>query len=143
MLYPDLNTKTGWYIPSIVRNAATLKTLDLSSSWDITFKQIKRIFSACRELRELDLSCCCVGPKHKKLSAQSIEFICNNVPSSIEKLNLSGQAVTNEHFEMLLERCKNITELCLCNTHITRDFWTTLPEEITKVVKCEVQRYVN
>ena len=142
MLYPDLNINTGWYIPSIVRNAATLKTLDLSSSWDITFKQVKRIFSACRELRELDLSCCCVGPKHKKLSAQSIEFIFKNVPSFIEKLNLSGQAVTDEHFEMLMERCINITELCLCNTHITRGFWTTLPEEITKVVKCQVQRYV-
>jgi hypothetical protein len=82
-----------------------------------------------------------LSPKHKKLSAQSIEFICKNVPSFLEKFNLSGQAVENEHFEMLLERCKNLTELCLCNTHITRDFWTTLPDKITKVVKCQVQRY--
>ena len=143
IFYPDLYINTGRYIPSIVRNASSLKTLDLSSSWDITFKQVKRIFSACRELKELDLSCCCVGHRHKKLSKESIDFICKNVPSFIEKLNFSGQAVENEHLSMLVKRCKNLTELSLCKTYITQHGFDSLPDEIKIIVKCKVERYVK
>ena len=143
IFYPDLYINTGRYIPSIVRNASTLKTLDLSSSWDITFKQVKRIFSACHELKELDLSCCCVGHRHKKLSSESIEFICKNVPSCVEKLNFSGQAVENDHLAMLVKRCKNLTELSLCKTHITQGGFNSLPDEIKDIVKCKVERYVK
>lgn len=137
-----MNFTTGRYIPSIVRNASTLKVLDLSNCWDIGYKQVKRIFTACQELKEVDLSCCCIGTRHKKLTEESIEFIVENVPTSLERLNLSGQAVENHHLSMLLDRCKELKELSLCKTLISQHYWNTLPDAITEVVKCKVEKYV-
>ena len=55
------------------------------------------------------------------LSQDSINFVVNNLKSKIEKLNLSGLEITDEHIEALVKKCKRIKVLSLDWTVITND----------------------
>ena len=109
----SLDFEASPYVPSIIRNSSTLKFLDLSDCNGLDFKQIKRIFSACKELKEVKFEMI------HYLCPDSISFICNNLPKAIEKVNLSQQKVDDNHLNTLVSRCKNIIELNLCQTLIT------------------------
>jgi len=122
------------YVPSIIRNRKTLKSLDLSDCKGLTFKHIRRIFTSCCHLKEVDLS------GIRKLSTDSIAFICNHLPKSIEIVDLSDLAVQDEHIKALVKRCTQITELCLCKTLVTTTYWDSLPNSVQKALQCHTLR---
>ena len=103
----------GAIVSSIIKNSSTLKILDLSYCKGLDFNRIRRIFSACQELKEVSFE----GIKH--LCPDSVSFICNNLSTSIEKINLKNQKFDDNHLKNLVSRCKNIIELDLRQTLIT------------------------
>lgn len=109
----SLDFKASPYVPSIIRNSSTLKFLNLSDCNGLDFKQIKRIFSACKELKEVKFEMI------DGLCPDSISFISNNLPKAIEKVSLNQLKVDDNHLNTLVSRCKNIVELNLCQTLIT------------------------
>ena len=108
-----MDFKASVYIPAIVRNSSTLKILDLSYCKGLDFNRIRRIFSACQELKEVSFE------GIEQLCPHSISFICNNLSTAIEKINLKNQKVDDNHLKNLVSRCKNIIELDLRQTLIT------------------------
>ena len=134
--YPDLYIIKARYIPSIERNGSTLKTLDLSDCSGLTYKQIQRIFTACHKLEEIDLSSTNYY-KISKLSTQSISFVCGILPAThIKKVNLSGLPVKDCQLKLLVKRCLKITELCLCKTLITQQYWDSLSPTVKNWLQC-------
>jgi len=132
----SLDFNKARYIPSIERNGQTLKTLDLSNCSGLTYKQVQRIFTACRSLEEVDLSCTeyC---RCSKLSTQSISFVCGILPAAhIKKVNFSGLPVKDCQLNLLINRCEKITELCLCKTLITQQYWDSLSSTVKKWLQC-------
>ena len=114
------------YVPSIVRNSSTLKILDLSFCRGLDFNQVKRIFSACQELKEVSFE------GIKQLCPDSISFICNNLSKLIEKINLKNQKVYDNHLNNLVSRCKNIVELDLRETLVTEISLDPIIENLSK-----------
>ena len=134
--YPDLYINKARYIPSIERNGSSLKTLDLSDCSGLTYKQTRRIFTSCHRLEEIDLSCTSLC-KCSKLSPQSISFVCGILPAGhIKKVNLSGLPVEDYQINLLVNRCNKITELCLCRTLITQQYWDSISSTVKKWLKC-------
>jgi len=132
----SLDFNKARYIPSIERNGSTLKTLDLSDCSGLTYKQIQRIFTACHKLEEIDLSCTNYY-KISKLSTQSISFVCGILPAThIKKVNLSGLPVKDCQLNLLIKRCLKITELCLCKTLITQQYWDSLSPTVKNWLQC-------
>jgi len=132
----SLDFNKARYIPSIERNGSTLKTLDLSDCSGLTYKQIQRIFTACHKLEELDLSSTNYY-KISKLSTQSISFVCGILPAThIKKVNLSGLPVKDCQLNLLVKRCLKITELCLCKTLITQQYWDSLSPTVKNWLQC-------
>ena len=109
----SMDFKASLYIPAIIRNSSTLKILDLTYCKGLNLYRIKRIFSACQELKEVSFE------GIEQLCPHSISFICNNLSKSIEKINLRNQKVYDNHLNNLVSRCKNIVELDLRQTLIT------------------------
>ena len=48
------------------------------------------------------------------LSQDSVNFLVKNLTSKIEKVNLSGLEIMDEHIELLLEKCKQIKVKFMC-----------------------------
>ena len=109
----SIDFKASVFIPAIVRNSSTLKILDLTYCKGLNLYRIKRIFSACQELKEVSFE------GIEQLCPHSVSFICNNLPTTIEKINLRKQKVYDNHLNNLVSRCKNIVELDLRETLIT------------------------
>lgn len=132
----SLDFNKARYIPSIERNGTTLKTLDLSDCSGLSYKQIQRIFTACSKLEEVDLSSTNYF-KISKLSVQSISFVCGILPAThIKKVNLSGLPVKDYQLKLLVNRCQEITELCLCRTLITQQYWDSLSPTVKNWLQC-------
>ena len=102
---------------SICKNGKTLKSLNLSSS-DLEFLSEKyypysyfqEIIRCCQELKEVDLASVNFT---EGLTDEDIEFLTENIPPNIEKLNLSSSFVTDSDVKILLSRCNKIKALSL------------------------------
>ena len=108
-----------------LQNGKTLRVLDLSNcilcicisrntkNWSCTQTHcaytisIQQIVENCTELRELSL--------HKtKLCEKSLDILCSNLTTKIEKLDLYDMSfLSDEHVKELVTRCNKITELDL------------------------------
>jgi len=132
----SLDFNKARFVPSIERNGSTLKTLDLSDCSGLTFHQIVRIFTACRKLEVVDLSCTDYF-KISKISEGSISYVCEALPAEfIEKVNFSGLPLQDYQLKRLITRCENITELAMCKTLITRHYTDSLSSRIQKTFMC-------
>ena len=108
-----------------LQNGKTLRVLDLSNcilcicisrntkDWSCTQTHcayptsIQQIVENCTELKELSL--------HKtKLCKRSVDFLCFNLTSKVEKLDLYDLTfLRDEHVKKIVTRCNKITELDL------------------------------
>ena len=110
-------------IGQIGKNGPTLKVLNLANSglsipYPNQTKTIKKLFKRCVELVELNFSS--TGPwDHESPLFAAIAY---NLTPKILKVNLSmNKNLKDRHVDALIKRCKNITELDLSDTSITKD----------------------
>ena len=104
----------------ICKNGKTLQTLNLNNSFleevDGTHADLQEIIKCCQELKEVDLA---YLNDAEGLTDADLQFLVKNIPTNIEKLNLSS--VKDDHVKILLSRCNKIKELSLKATWITDD----------------------
>ena len=120
---------------SICKNGKTLKILDLGYSsieelsprWQHRFGRrlsgqsyLQEIFECCQKLKEVNFN------EVEGLSNSDLEILAKNVPPNVEKLNLTGSDLKNDHSKILLNRCNKIKILSLEATLITDDALTNI-----------------
>ena len=67
----------------------------------LSLSSIQKIIRNCDNLEEISLA-------DTMLSPDSINFVAKNLTTKIEKLNLSGLEINDEHMEALVNKCKKI-----------------------------------
>ena len=68
----------------------------------LNLESIELIITLCSELTELNLA----AGRHSMLCERSIDFVCNNLTTKIEKLELSGQLMFGDN-QLFLWPCKH------------------------------------
>ena len=118
---------------SICKNGKTLQTLNLNSSFldDLTndglvvtpaYNYLPEFFKCCQELKELNLAYVSYSYETEGLTDdENLEFLAKNIAQNVEKLNLSGSLVADDHVKILLSRCNKIKALTLEARLITDD----------------------
>ena len=118
---------TDKMLVSICKNGKTLQSLNLNFSdtriliHHPSYPHLKHIIKWCQELKKVDLAYVNEN-KHRisgGLSDDDLEFLVKNIPPSVEKLNLSGSRLTDDHLKILLARCNKIKVFSLEATWIT------------------------
>ena len=95
------------------QNSKTLQVLDLSSGQGLSITSVQNIVAKCVELKEINFA-------DTMLSQDSVNFLVQNLTSKIEKVNLSGLEIMDEHIELLLNKCKKIKVTFMCpSTELT------------------------
>ena len=79
---------------------------------ELNFESIKKIIDRCTELTDIDIS-------ETSLTQESIDYICTNLTPNALEIKLSNNDVKDKHVQSLVERCKNLKYLDLCNTDVT------------------------
>ena len=79
---------------------------------ELNFESVKRIIDRCTELTDIDIS-------ETSLTQESIDYICTNLTPNALEIRLSNNEVKDKHIQPLVERCKNLKHLDLCDTDIT------------------------
>ena len=115
---------------SICKNGKTLQKLNLNYSFvdesryphiyhadeygldHPALKCMQEIIKWCPELKEFDLNTI-------TLNNDNLEFLLENIPPDIEKLNLMSSLILDPQIEMLLSRCNKIKALSLQAQFIT------------------------
>ena len=92
-----------------IQNSKTLQVLDLSSGQGLSITSIQNIVAKCVDLKEINFA-------DTMLSQDSVNFLVKNLTSKIEKVNLSGLEIMDEHIELLLEKCKQIKVTFICSS---------------------------
>ena len=95
------------------QNSKTLQVLDLSCGQGLSITSIQNIVTKCDDLKEINFA-------DTMLSQDSVNFLVKNLTSKIEKVNLSGLEIMDEHIELLLKKCKQIKVTFMCpNAELT------------------------
>ena len=119
---PELAQYELKFFKCIIQNSDTLKILNLTET-RLSLANVQLIFSQCQDLIELNIAAeCTLGPPtlSTQLSQRSVDFICNNLTTTIEKLDFSWQPkFGDDQFKTLIKRCNRITELTLVGTNVT------------------------
>ena len=111
---PRINRIEAKFFKCIIQNCDTLKVLELTD-FELSLESVQRIFSLCQELTDLNISNWRDG---RMLCEKSVEFICDNLSTKIEKLDISHQPnFGNEEIKKLLKRCNKLNELALCGSY--------------------------
>ena len=108
-------------VVGICKNGKTLQRLNLNfsdaSSFPITIPHyLQDIIKWCQELREVDLA---YMNNIGGLKDDDVEFLVKNIPPNVERLNLSGSRIMDDHVKILLVRCNKIKAFSLEATWIT------------------------
>ena len=105
-------------VDGICKNSKTLQTLNLSLSF-LGETNLQKIIKCCQELKEVDLA-----------YVQDIyfEFLAENMPTNVEKLNLAGNLIIDDEVKTLLSRCNKIKALNLEATQITDDTFINIKQ---------------
>ena len=78
-------TKCEWkYFKCITQNSDTLKILNLTET-RLSLANVQLIFTLCQHLIELKIAAECVPTTSTHLCPGSVDFICNNLTTTIEK----------------------------------------------------------
>jgi len=105
----------GSIMKCIIQSRYTLKILNFRRNY-INPESLKQIVTHCLELNELNISFLNGGNIHLNY----INYLCNNMSTNIEKLDISGQMnFGDDQLKMLLKRCKNLTEFAFGNTSVS------------------------
>ena len=131
------------FFKCIIQNSDTLKVLDLTQT-RLSLTSVQRIVILCQNLVELNIATDC-SQYYRKLCPESVEFICNNLTTTIEKLDISGQLnFGDDQFKTLIERCNRITEVSFVKTNVTVDSMNAIVEELSEsLVKLRPSDYIS
>ena len=115
---PRINRIEANFFKCIIQNCNTLRVLELTD-FELSLESVQRIFRLCQELTELKL-CADYMDDRKDLCEESMDFLCNNLSTKIEKLDIAYQITFgDEQIKTLLKRCNRLTELGLMDTAVT------------------------
>ena len=131
IFYPEISHMEVKFFKCIIQNSETLKVLDLSQT-HLSLASVQRIFLLCQHLLELNISADhCLPTFNTRLCPHSVDFLCNNLTATIEKLDISDQHnFADDQFKILIERCNRITELSFVGTNVTDDSMNTIVETL-------------
>ena len=119
------------FFKCIIQNSDTLKVLDLTQT-RLSLTSVQRIVILCQNLVELNIATDC-SQYYRKLCPESVDFICNNLTTTIEKLDISMQTnFGDDQFKTLIKRCNRITELSFVGTSVTDDSMNTIIETLSQ-----------
>ena len=117
---PRINRIEAKFFKCIIQNCDTLKVLELTN-FELSLESVQRIFSLCQELTELNIS----EREGYILCEKSVDFICDNLSTKIEKLDISDQPnFGNDEIKTLIKRCNKLSELALNGMFLER--WNTI-----------------
>ena len=85
---------------------------------ELRFESVKKIIDECNNLSDFGISATALK-SGTGLTKQSISYICTNLTPNVLKIDLSSNEVEDEHIQFLVERCKNLEHLDICETLIT------------------------
>jgi len=125
---PEITQNEFKFFKCIVQNSDTLKVLNLGET-RLSLANVQLIFSLCQELIELNIATG-IETTSTQLCPESVDFICNNLTTTIEKLDIAGQPnFGDDQIKTLLKRCNRITQLTLIDgTNVTKKSIETLSE---------------
>ena len=89
-----------------------MKVLDLNGCKGLSLDSIITVVLNCLELTEVNFD-------NTKLDTETIDYLCTNLTTKIEKLSLFRLKVTDENIKVLVQNCKKIIELDLGSTTVT------------------------
>lgn len=116
------------FFKCIIQNSKTLRVLDLAGV-NLSLESVKHIFTLCQELTELNLNV---------LDDKSMDFLCKNLTSKIEKIDI-GSNLRVDQLTVLLRRCNKISELSINCTCLSDDSVSTIVENLSQsLVKLEI-----
>ena len=93
-----------------MQNGQTLQSLSLEDCKGTDIGCIKQIFEKCTKLEELQLK----FPHRSHASAKKVlNYLAQNLPSKIEKLDLGGNYISDQFLDTLIPRCTNLKSLAL------------------------------
>ena len=114
-----------WLTPkmadSIRKNGKTLQVLNLNGSFANDASYLLEIIKSCQELKEVGLAYF----EHvdinfsEMFSHEDLAFLAKQISPNVEKLDLSGIGIIDDHVEIILQRCKKIKALSLESSFIT------------------------
>jgi len=133
---PEITQNELKFFKCIIQNSNTLKTLNLKET-RLSFANVQLIFSQCQDLFELNIAAECSHdhesgpPASTELCPESVDYICNNLATTIEKLDISWQQnFEDDQCKTLIKRCTRITELSFGGTSVTNDSMNTIVETL-------------
>ena len=129
---PEITQNELKFFKCIIQNSDTLKILNLMDT-RLSFANVQLIFSQCQDLIELNIAAECSfdPPTSTLLCPESVDYICNNLTTTIEKLDIYGQTnFEDDQCKTLLKRCTRISELSFVGTNVTNDTMNTIVETL-------------
>ena len=128
---PEITQNEFKFFKCIVQNSDTLKILNLGET-RLSLANVKLIFSLCQDLIELNIA---TGweTTSTQLCTESVDFICNNLTTTIEKLDIAGQPnFGDDQIKTLIKRCNRITDLTFVGTNVTKKSMNTITETLSE-----------
>ena len=114
-------------IKCITQSSKTLRVLDIGYC-KLRFDSVQLIITLCLELTDLNI--CGI-----KVSQKSVDFICSNLTSKIEKLDFSDQPnFGDDQLETLLKRCNKMTQLSIEFTDVSDDSLKLIPDTLSQTL---------
>ena len=90
------------------QNGKTLEVLGLSACLGVNTSSLQQIFENCTKLKEINL-----GIGTTEHDEKFVSYVAENLPSRIEKLDLSQHRIDEQSMSVLTTRCKNLKSLRL------------------------------
>ena len=101
----------------IIRNSATLKVLCIENCGPgiISYESIRLIVTSCQGLTDLNIA-------GIEISQRSMNFICANLTTGIEKLDISqNETFGDDQLKKILTRSTRLTELSFFDTNVSNE----------------------
>ena len=92
-----------------MQNGQTLQALRLDDCKGIDLRCIQQIFEKCTKLEELLLKL----PYDCESSKSVLNYLAQNLPTSVKKLDLGRNEISDEHLDILIPRCTHLKSLAL------------------------------
>ena len=126
MITPEIAT-------SICQNGKTLQKLDLDDSIGDQ-SALMQIIECCQELKEVTLADM-INDRLEDISFDCLEFLAKNICPDVEILDMSYLSFVDNHFNILLSRCKKIKELSLWRIDLTNNSLTIIQENLGQTLE--------
>jgi hypothetical protein len=128
---PRINRIEAKFFKCIIQNCDTLRVLELTN-FELSLESVERIFSLCQELTELKFGHGYMDDG-KDLCEESVDFICNNLSTKMEKLHISCQSnFGDDQLKKLLKRCNRLTELDVSGTEVSDKSASTIIKNLSE-----------